>query len=73
MFLSANQISKKETRRLFSNDENRRAQWIRTIPVKDFTPSLLYVVCVKHFSKQFDILKDSTTRGDGTLTTVPRG
>ncbi|KAF2902885.1 hypothetical protein ILUMI_03297 [Ignelater luminosus] len=51
----------------FPKDDERKLQWIRTIPRKDWTPSCSAVVCVKHFCESDIIYHDKWLLSDGTV------
>lgn len=57
----------------FPKDKDRRDQWIRAIPRKDFTPSDNTVLCENHFVPECIIREDTLTRPDGTAITAKRG
>ncbi|KAF2887534.1 hypothetical protein ILUMI_18639, partial [Ignelater luminosus] len=51
----------------FPKDDERKLQWIRAIPRKDWTPSSSAVVCVKHFCESDVIYHDKWLLSDGTV------
>ncbi|GBN57766.1 hypothetical protein AVEN_57535-1 [Araneus ventricosus] len=56
----------------FPRDAARKFQWVKSINRANFIPSSTAVVCIKHFSSQFNIKEDRVVRDDGSELVVPR-